>query len=128
MKRILFVIVLCLAICSTASAAKRSVIQNGENVEVTNVSSVVITDDALIKTGDGTLYGVLVAADGSTSGDIIDLFDDVTFSGATKVMSIVLGGTDELEGFSIPNGIGLDTGLYADVTLNGDVRVTVVYK
>ncbi len=86
--------------------------------------STVIAASALVKTGPGEVYGVILTG-GSDAASVI-LYDNTAGSG-TKAIGAIKAASGASVSFSLPNGVAFSKGLYATIT-GTTPEVTVVYS
>lgn len=89
--------------------------------EISGALSDNIIASALVKTGTGKVYGVIVNS--NTSGTI-KLWDDVTATGTVLVNTYTFASGSSVVTF--PEPLNFTTGLYA--TIGGTADVTVVFN
>ena len=89
-------------------------------------SSGVLTADALVKTGKGTLHTITISMDDAapTAGSFT-LFDNTAESG-TELFSHTFD-TTRIGPLSVILDVEFGTGLYAGFTTTGDVNVVISY-
>ncbi len=87
------------------------------------------TDDALILTGDGYLYGIMVVTDG-TNPITIDAYDNTSGSG-TRIFpswTVTTAADDRAQYLPLNIPIGVNTGIYIDITTAGAAKYNVFYR
>ena len=84
--------------------------------------------DALIATGQGVFYGIIVSTD-STNAVTLDIYDNTSASG-TKLIptsTITTASDDRIQSITFENGVEFYKGIYVDITCAGTVGYNVYY-
>ena len=83
---------------------------------------------ALIYTGKGLLFGMLLGTD-SANDPTITVYDGITAAGDELVPTAAYESTYKgLNGFTCAYGKQFDTGLYIEITCGGTVEVSIDYR
>ena len=92
-------------------------------------SSGELTADALIINVPGYFYGISITTDGTNTATVV-IYDNTEASGSKIVQDLVVPSSSTNRGmaFSSDPPVGLETGIYVDVTCAGTVKYTVFYR
>jgi hypothetical protein len=87
------------------------------------------TADTKILTGAGYLYGIMVVTDG-TNAVTVDVYDNTAGSGTLAVPSwtVTTSATDRAQFLPLNIPVGVDNGIYVDITTAGTVKYNVFYR
>lgn len=87
------------------------------------------TADALILTGSGYLYGIMVATDG-TNAVTVDIYDSTDNSGTVFVPTFVIptSATDRARTLSFNPPVPYSQGVYVDITCAGTLSYVGYYR
>lgn len=91
--------------------------------------SAVKTADALIHTGQGYFYGIVVATDGSDAVTV-ETYDNTAGSGTELHPDTICttSASDRLCALSFDPPVPYNTGLYIDITTSGSASYVVYYR
>ena len=91
-------------------------------------SNAIVTDDGVINTGSGVVYGVYIITHECNGGGEFDLYDGSDTTG-TKIYDSIILATDCQIVFAPPVPISYDASLYGDMTITGtSVSINVIYE
>lgn len=87
------------------------------------------TADALILSGTGWFYGILVVTD-AANAVTVDIYNNTAASGTKLIPTLVVttSATDRAQFFAPPFPISCTTGIYVDITCAGAVKYVVYYR
>ena len=88
-----------------------------------------LSADALVFTGEGYFYGIMVATDG-TNNCTISIYDNTSASGTELIPTwvAVTNSANRAQYFSLPTPVRFGTGIYVDITCAGTAGYTVYYR
>jgi len=119
-----------LIFCLLALLVPANVLARSNIMEFPCTSSTEQTGSALLLTGTGVFYGILVMTDG-TNAVTVDIYDNTSAAGTAKFIPtwvVPTSATDRAKSAWIAPGHSITTGIYVNITCSGTVKYKVYYE